>query len=218
MTTKEIAFAVNKDQTTVQRWIKRLNGKMQSIDGKMLSSSPMVPADFNLEETCHIIEAGLGKNAADLYRMNAGEKRAENSGVGESISSRDLDLIAAIVAKTVATTLTHLDGRYQRRDGGLDGFPSGFKALPATTMPPEIPVRRQVTNLVNDYADRHLNGDFRKAWGELYKDFGDRYGMNVTERARNRGRKGIEYLADEGLLRELLMVAENLFHQGRRVS
>jgi len=71
MTTNEIAQAVNKDVTTVQRWIKRLNGKMQSMDGKMQSSTSTYPADFDLDETIEIVRIGLGVNAAEMFRMNA---------------------------------------------------------------------------------------------------------------------------------------------------
>lgn len=76
MTVKQIGEATGKDVTTVQRWIKRLNGKMQSIDGKMQLSSPMKPADFTLEETCAIIEAGMGEAAAGVYRASAQPEKA----------------------------------------------------------------------------------------------------------------------------------------------
>jgi len=73
MTTKEIAKATGKDITTVQRWVKKMDSKMQSVDGKMQSSTSTNPADFDLTETIAIIETGMGKNAADLYRMSAKE-------------------------------------------------------------------------------------------------------------------------------------------------
>ena len=78
MTTKEIAKAVGKDVSSVQRWVKRMNGKMQSIDGKMQYSNSTNPADFDLTETISIIENGMGKNAANLYRMNAIKQPLQN--------------------------------------------------------------------------------------------------------------------------------------------
>lgn len=71
MTTKEIAQATGKNMTTVQRWIKKMGGEMQSIGVKMQSSSSSHPADFDLDETIAIIGEGMGKNAAEIYRMNA---------------------------------------------------------------------------------------------------------------------------------------------------
>jgi len=95
MTTKMIAESVGKDVTSIQRWIKKLNGKMQSIDDKMSLSSPMNPANYTLEETLVIIEQGLGKNAADIYRMNA--QPTQNA---EVVTKSDLaDFGKAIVAE-----------------------------------------------------------------------------------------------------------------------
>jgi hypothetical protein len=71
MTTKEIAGAVGKDERSVQRWVKSVSDKVSSISDKLSSSSPSKPADYTLAETCDIIESGLGKAAADVYRTNA---------------------------------------------------------------------------------------------------------------------------------------------------
>jgi hypothetical protein len=97
MTVKEIAKAVGRDESNVRRWIKKfLTGKMparndeltgeipirnddlddkmslrNSIKEKAEHSSPERPADYTLEETLLIIEAGMGKNAAGVYRASA---------------------------------------------------------------------------------------------------------------------------------------------------
>jgi hypothetical protein len=86
MTVKEIAKAVGKDERSVQRWIQKLlddkmslrndvlNDKISlrnSIKEKAEHSSPERPADYTFEETLLIIEAGMGKNAAGVYRASA---------------------------------------------------------------------------------------------------------------------------------------------------
>ena len=71
MTTKEIAESVGKPERTVRDWVKSLAAKSAVIEAKLAASSPMKPADYNLAETCQIIEEGLGKAAADVYRTNA---------------------------------------------------------------------------------------------------------------------------------------------------
>lgn len=98
MTTKQIAEAVGRDITTVQRWIKRLDGKMPSIDCKMQSSTSTNPADFDLEETIKIIEIGLGKNAASLYRQNADQINAVSR---TTLTAKDIEIIERIVAAVV---------------------------------------------------------------------------------------------------------------------
>ena len=71
MTTKEIAQATGKAEKTVRTWIFNLAAESATIAAKLAASSPMKPADYTLAETCDIIEAGLGKSAADVYRTNA---------------------------------------------------------------------------------------------------------------------------------------------------
>lgn len=69
MTVKEIAEAVGKEERTIQRWVKKsaeiFTDNMAAISAKMSASSPSKPADYTLEETCTIIETGMGKNAAE---------------------------------------------------------------------------------------------------------------------------------------------------------
>jgi hypothetical protein len=98
MTVKGIAEAVGRDESNVRRWIKKisklqnavmnevLTGEMpvrnevlddkmslrNSIAEKAEHSSPENPADYTLEEVSLIVEAGLGKNAAGIFRANLG--------------------------------------------------------------------------------------------------------------------------------------------------
>lgn len=72
MTAREIAKAVGKDASTVARWIQAVSCKVQEVSCKVQEAkSTSKPADYTLEETCQIIEEGLGKAAADIYRTNA---------------------------------------------------------------------------------------------------------------------------------------------------
>jgi len=72
VTTKEIAEAVSKDITTVQRWVKRVSGKMQSINSKMQSSTSTHPANYTEEETLAIIREGMGEVPAGVYKAATG--------------------------------------------------------------------------------------------------------------------------------------------------
>lgn len=49
MNTREIAKSVNKNVSTIQRWVNKAARKMQSIDGKMQSSTSTYPADYGLK-------------------------------------------------------------------------------------------------------------------------------------------------------------------------
>jgi hypothetical protein len=71
MTTKQIAEATGKAGKTVRTWISILAADSATIAAKLAASSPMKPAEYDMRETCQIIEEGMGKAAADVYRTNA---------------------------------------------------------------------------------------------------------------------------------------------------
>lgn len=77
MTVREIAEAVGQTDRSVRNWVKRLAEKDSVIAEKLSVSSPMKPADYTLSETCSIIETGMGKPAADVYRTNAVHSKIE---------------------------------------------------------------------------------------------------------------------------------------------
>lgn len=71
MTARQIAEAVGKDERSVQRWARKAADKMSSVAEKTSSAGHGTPANYTLDETIAIIEHGLGKNAAALFRENA---------------------------------------------------------------------------------------------------------------------------------------------------
>jgi transposase len=72
MTTKQIAESVGKDPATVARWIQSVSCKVQEVSCKVQEArATSKPADYTIAEVCQIIEEGLGKAAADVYRTNA---------------------------------------------------------------------------------------------------------------------------------------------------
>lgn len=72
MTIKEIAAATARPEKTARKWISKASLKKTSIILKTEEAFlGKKPADYDLEETLAIIEIGLGKNAAALFRQNA---------------------------------------------------------------------------------------------------------------------------------------------------
>jgi hypothetical protein len=67
MTTREIAEAVGRKDRAVQNWIKIMGAKNASINAKNASSTSTYPADYDLEETCAIIETGMVNNSYFLF-------------------------------------------------------------------------------------------------------------------------------------------------------
>jgi hypothetical protein len=192
MTTKEIAEAVGKTERSVQMWAKKAGEKTSSVGEKTSSAGHGKPADYTLEETIAIIEAGMGKNAAGVFRANA-EKPAS-----------DTTSIAAIIRETITAMVPVL---VEVVRGALPQ--QQIAALPA---PAELSPRDQLRRVVNGYA--HRSGDHAGAWRELYTQFYYRYHRNIRECARNRGMDTLDYVENEGIMDELLSLAVSLYGQG----
>ena len=103
MTTKQIAESVGKTERCVQQWAKKASDKISSIGEKISSVQKSgKPADYSLEETITIIETGMGRNAAALFRENA----TRNAAARDSASANLVpDTIALIVRETVSSMI-----------------------------------------------------------------------------------------------------------------
>jgi hypothetical protein len=198
MTTKEIAEATGKDVSTVQRWIKKMNGKMQSIDSKMQSSNSTNPADFNLEETIFIIEYGMGKNAAALYRMSAKDGHVQNDDV-----SRQNDYVTKSDMAEFGKSLVS------------EIFKQMMPLIQVNTKPvyqieaPQIDLRAQLRQVMNTAA--RVSGDYSGAWNMLYNEIYYRLHINVKERAKNADCKPLDILEAENQLNNAILIAREIF-------
>ena len=118
MTTREIAKATGKEERTVRRWVNKVAVRMSAVAVKMSASSPAHPADYDLEETIAIIEEGMGKNAAAIYRENAAK-----STISSVLTDRDYQMIAQIVSVAVSETMKAYDSRMRAVEEKVDRVP-----------------------------------------------------------------------------------------------
>ena len=118
MTTREIAKATGKEERTVRRWVNKVAVRMSAVAVKMSASSPAHPANYDLEETISIIEEGMGKNAAAIYRENAAK-----STVSSVLTDRDFQMIAHIVSVAVSETMKAYDSRMRAVEEKVDRVP-----------------------------------------------------------------------------------------------
>jgi len=72
MTAKEIASAVGREYRSVQNWIVAESVKNAEMSAKIAQArATSKPAQYTLAETCAIIEQGMGKDVATVFRTNA---------------------------------------------------------------------------------------------------------------------------------------------------
>ena len=196
MTTKEIAKAVNKDERSVQRWAKRTGDKMSSIGDKLSSVQKTgKPADYNLEETCQIIETGMGKNAADLFRMSAKNQTTalpQDADVDIDVAFKAAIIQLVQMTNSMNTRLTIIETRIEQRQA----------LLPA----PQITPRQHIIQLVNQYCGR-TGRDHQSVYRQLYSEFGYRTHCNPSQCAKNREMKIIDFIDSEGQIETLEAVA-----------
>ena len=133
MDTREIANAVGKDERTVRRWVKKVAVKMSAVAVKMSASSPVYPADFDFDETIAIIEEGMGKNAAAIYRANA--VKTPPMKTDSVLTDRDFQMIAQIVSVAVSETIKAYDARMTAIEAKGDRVPQiGFDETHMTVL------------------------------------------------------------------------------------
>lgn len=186
MTTKQLAEALGRPEKTVRTWAFKAAAKSAEAAAKSAEATPARPADWSLDEALAIVEVGLGKNAASLFRENATR----------------IDLAPAVDVR-----LARLELLVEKLVGALATMvPARAAALPA---PAEMEPRDDLLRLVRLGARRI--GDYRGAWHELYEQFGLRYHRNIHLCAKNRGMDTLDYVESEGLMGELLSLAYHLF-------
>lgn len=186
MTTREIAEAVGKTERCVQGWAKRTGEKISSIGEKISSVGKSGrPADYDLEESCAIIETGMGRNAADLYRMAARDKAPTDR----------LERLEGMVFRLVEA-FSALAPQASRPDP---------VALPAPALSPRDELRRLVAQGAPDF------GGHREAWRELYGQAYYRLHRNIKECAKNRNMDTLDYAEEEGIMPELVAIAREIF-------
>lgn len=205
MTTKEIAKAVGRPEKTVRTWAFKAAAKSADAAAKSAEATPSNPADWNLEETIAIVEVGMGKNAAAIYRQNAEQNRAPAvvPPSGSLLTEKDLSLISTLTAGIVTQIFEKLNGRVEKIEGVVD---QRRALLPAPTVKP----RDNINRIVRDFATKNKI-DFRAAWGELYRDFGYRTNTSPTVCAKNRGMAILDYIEAEGMLDLLEAVAIDIY-------
>ena len=196
MNTKEIALAVNKTERAVRNWAKKVAENNSVVAEKISVSSPMKPADYDLDETLLIIEMGLGKNAAAVYASNAKNiQRPSNS----LLSEKEIEMITKIVSVTVSETMRQLDSRVNTIEKRIEERQA---LLPA----PDIAPRDRINMIMRQYASNNGKG-FQEVYNDLYRRFNYTHKCNVNLSAKNRGMPIIEYIEVEGMLDDLEAVA-----------
>jgi hypothetical protein len=201
MTTRQIAEAVGKEERTVRNWIKKVAERMTVVAEKSSVSSPMNPATYDLDETCAIIEAGLGKNAASLFRENA---------IRQGLHIVPADTSAAYAM--MAAAFERLARITEMQESRLQRIESRIEERQALLPAPALEPRQRVNMLVREHATS-AGIPFSAAWRDLYREFAYRTHTNPSQAAKNRGMPILDYIEAEGMIETLEAVAAEL-HRG----
>lgn len=200
MTVKQIAEAVGKNPATVARWVEKTSRKVQEISRKVQEAkATSKPAEYTVEETCEIIAAGMGANAAGIFRANA-----ESAPKPITLESTNDDLDTAFKAALV--TLTAMAQSMDKRMSAIEtAMQQRAALLPAPAKTP----RAELSQLVRSYANaREIEP--RYGWRDLYREIYYRLHINAPVRAKNEGVKAIDILEREGLLEQACAIAAEM--------
>lgn len=188
MTTKQIAEAVGKKERAVHNWVAKVSAKNAEVSAKIAEARrTSKPADYDEEEVLQIIEAGMGANAAGVYRWNAATKKPADESRIDRLEGMVFQLVAAMTALVPAMAVA--------------------RPQPAET--PTISARDELRQVVAKAARE--SGDYAGTWGELYSEIYYRLHINVRERAKNAKVTALEIIEAEGLTEPALAIAKDLF-------
>jgi hypothetical protein len=203
MTVKEIAIATSKPEQTVKNWVKKTSAKMDQVRSKMDQAfESRKPADYDLDETCAIIETGLGKNAANMYRMNA--KSQNNASAITFTNQCDTDNLTAFAK--IADAMSAIAFVFQNIGNRVNAIEQKIESTQALLPAPGIDTKTHINKLVKEYAFC-FQIDYKEAWQHLYREFGYRTRTNPSISAKNRGMRIIDYIETEGQIETLLSIA-----------
>jgi len=193
VTTREIAGSVGKTERSIQTWARKTGEKIASVGEKIASAGHGKAADFDINETIAIIETGMGKNAADLFRMSAKEKATEN----QEVPTDRLDRLELLMDKMLVAMGNMM----------LMQQPVQTKTQERATLPaPALDPRSHIIKLANEYVSK-TGIEHRDAYTMLYREFGYRTHCNAILSAKNRGMKIIDYIDSEGQIETLEAIA-----------
>jgi len=192
MNVKEIAQAVGKPERTVHNWVQRVSAKMAQVGAKMAQASiDKKPADYDIDETIAIIEQGMGKNAAAIFRENAGNKPKEIDRLDRL--EKLVENLIILMSKTVP----------------VRSYIPPTKQIESVSVP-EMSSRNKLNQIVRFHCD-NTEEPHGMAWNRLYNAIYYRLGINVNVRSKNIGISAIEYLEQEELIEKAIVIAEELY-------
>ena len=202
MNVKEIAKVIGKDETSIRRWVKRAAGKMPAMAGKMLASTSTHPADFDLEETIAIIEVGLGKKAAGMYRRNAEKDAVSDKPASGSVTVKDLEYLTVSFARIIAESNGSLDRRMTAIE---DKLQERQALLPA----PQMSNRDNLNMIIREFSST-TGIPYGEVWGMIFKEIYLVLNINLRQLIEYVDMPVIEYIEMIGLLSEALFVARKI--------
>lgn len=189
MTVKELAEFTGKTERAVRNWVNRAAEKNSVVREKISASSPMNPADYEVDEIELILnESKLGQNAVLIIMENA--RRNKNTDIVDTKSI--LSFMAQMQKQQqefMTAVLNKLDGR------PVQGERFGQKQL----APPKDP-NKVLNSLVYKYAVKYHDGIVSKAWGDIYEEIYLRIGKKIRILAHNQNITKIKVIENLGLI------------------
>lgn len=206
MTVKEIAFFVDKNKSTVGRWVAKCNSR--GIVEKLRKATRDNPADFNIDELEEILNASsLSRDAVMILMANARESNQIVPVISNTHAQVDYEIIGRMIGMAVTAAMKPIIDQMQ-----------SFTDSPVARIAhePEMDVRSMINRTVNNHV-RRTGTDHKTAYNELYREFNYYHRMNVGLAARNRDVKVIDYIESIDMLPELLAVAKKIFAPGQLI-
>jgi DNA-binding Lrp family transcriptional regulator len=195
MTMREIADAAGVSVDTASRKAKEL------FSAKFMQGKKVVLAQ---REAVEVMKQLRKVNFVELPQNAEALPQSAEAASGSSLTTRDLDLISAIVSRTVSMTIQQLDVRLSKIETRVEERQA---LLPA----PKIADKDAIRQLVAKEAE-FSSREHSSVWNELYTACYYRRMGNFKVQARNAGAKSvIDYIDSVGASGDVLAVAVDMW-------
>lgn len=194
MTVKELAVFTGKNETTIQRWVKKAACKMQSVAEKSSSAGHGKITNYTIDEVEAILSAGsMSKDAVAILMQNARGTAAVTPAV-------DYRLIGEMITAAVTAAISPL---YQN-------IPAEKKGTPMSLPAPVKSSRDALNQAVHQYAVSCTGGDHREAWHVLYEEIYYRLHVNIRMKAKRAGVSKLDIIEELGLLESSVAIMQEM--------
>lgn len=188
MTTKQLAETAGVTVHGIRKVAKELYPH-KMVHGKQ--------SKWNQEESNAIMRKIQKKNMV-------GQQVTQLPVTGNAVTSPiTADLLTQAIGQALAPILEGMNQRISR----LEEKAEEVQPL----LPPPVNPRKEISRVIRNHVNAQGTGDYGRCFRELYTEYKYRTGIDLVQRAKNRGVDALDYAEAEDLIGQVVSLAREMY-------